>query len=536
MKSGFKKASLSDACISDVLAECRDVLEKRQFTEDDIDPYLESVASMLACYREHFGEDAEIKYRIRRRFGRIELRVALRGEKLDPLQQEMESNDTGQSVRRVLRPLVWDQVRSASYAYLAGVNIVSIASPHIRAQALHRSPMLWAAILGLACGLLSLLLPETARTVIVDGIAMPVQSAIIGVLTGVMGPVILFSMITAVSALKSINDLTDLGFKILFRFIVITLGAMAVGIAVSLMFYNVTGEGTTDLQAQQIVDLVLGIFPTNALTPLIENNVPQLVVLGIALGAALLMLENRVDGLKDLIAQAHQWVMSLMGIITIIGPAIPFLSIFTTIAKGSGADLLSGWEFIVAVYVATTICGVFKFVKVSTKYKVGPGVLWRKLRPVVGKAFVQTDDGTIMKMEYEIAERDLGIKPEFSSFWVPMSEALLNPRVAIMLVIPPFLILKYTGMPISAAFLLVLVIMVLELSIACPGTMASWTILFAALGFPSDYVGMFMVYKLACANYSSAYGALQSSLEHIEAADKFDAIDLDKLREEPAPA
>ena len=137
----------------------------------------------------------------------------------------------------------------------------------------------------------------------------------------------------------------------------------------------------------------------------------------------------------------------------------------------------------------------------------------------------------MMKQEYEISERELGIKPEFSSFWIPMSQAMLNPRRTLMLVIPPFLILKYTGMPISTAFLLVLVILVLELSIASPGTTGGWTILFAALGLPVDYVGLFVTYRLACANYNAAYGALQVGLEQIEAASKFDAIDLDVLRD-----
>ena len=45
-----------------------------------------------------------------------------------------------------------------------------------------------------------------------------------------------------------------------------------------------------------------------------------------------------------------------------------------------------------------------------------------------------------------------------------------------------------------------------------------------------------MTYKLACANYNAAYGALQVGLEEIEAANEFDAIDLDKLRLEKPQA
>lgn len=536
MRSNSRIVSLSSGCIDNILAECRAFLKKNRFEDDEIGLYLGRVANVLNSYREHFGEDATIRYRIRKRYHRIEFRLGLRGEKFDPLQAEKETDDIGRSVRRELSPLVWNRTHAASYVYLSGTNIVTIATPRIWVRSIIHSPMLWAPILGLVCGFLCLPLPDAVRAIIVDEVATPLQNVVIGVLTGIMGPVILFSMITSVSALKSINDLTDLSFKIVGRFIMITLSVMVVGIAVSLLFYNVTGEGNVDLQVEQIVGLLLGIIPTNLVSPLLEGNMPQIVVLGVALGAALLILENRVNGLKDIITQAHEWIMSLMDIINMLGPAIPFLCIFITVAQGSAADLLNGWEFLVAIYLATTICGAYKLAKVSIKYRVKPSTLWRKLKPVVSKAFAQAGSGAVMKAQYDISERDLGIKPEFSSFWVPMGEAMLNPRITLMLVIPSFLILKYTGTPISSAFLLVLIILVLELSIASPGTTAAWTILFAALGFPSEYVGIFMTYKLACQNYTSAYSYLHVGLELIESADRFGALNVDKLREEKTAA
>ena len=531
MRSTKKSTILTDECSNEILSDCRSLLEKYRFSDDEIDLFLNHAADVLRCYREHFGEDAQLEYRVRKRFKRVELRLVMRGEKLSPLEAKKEMGDTNQSVQQALSPLVWNQTIAISHVYVAGRNVVTVVSPRIEAKALHRSPMLYAAILGLVCGLLCLCLPDDIRNVIVNDIAKPVQSVSLRVLTGVMAPVILFSMITAVSALGSINELTDLGFKIIGRFIVITLSVMAVGIVVSLFFYSVIGEGSADFQLEQLVDLVLGIIPTNILSPLLDGNIPQLVVLGLALGAALLMLEGKVDGLKDILNQVNKWIMSLMGIVMTIVPVIPFICIFTTVAQGSGTDLLNGWEFIVASYVAATICGAIKLVRVSVKYKVKAAVLWTKLKPLIGTAFAAANNTTMMKQEYEISERELGIKPEFSSFWIPMSQAMLNPRRTLMLVIPPFLILKYTGMPISTAFLLVLIILVLELSIASPGTTGGWTILFAALGLPVDYVGLFVTYRLACANYNAAYGALQVGLEQIEAASKFDAIDLDVLRD-----
>lgn len=60
------------------------------------------------------------------------------------------------------------------------------------------------------------------------------------------------------------------------------------------------------------------------------------------MGAALLMLEERVSGLKELLAQTNEWFLSLMDIVMVITPAIPFVCVIVIVAGGSVADLLNG--------------------------------------------------------------------------------------------------------------------------------------------------------------------------------------------------
>lgn len=530
MRNSRTSADLTDVSVLEISAECRALLEKYGFSGDEIDVYLKRVLSVFGCYRQQLSQSTTFEYRIYKRYGRVELWLILKGKRIDPREEEREQGDIAQFIQQLLNPLVWNQTVVTSHIYVAGYNIVTVASPRIRAKKPHQSPMLYSSLLGLVCGLICLQLPEGIRSVIVEDFARPVQSVTLGLITGVMAPVILFSMITAISALGSINDLTDLGFRIIGRFVGVALSVMSVGIAVSLLFYNVISTGTSDFRIRQVSELFLGIIPTNVLSPLLEGNIPQLVVLSTALGAALLILGDKVADLKTILRQMHEWVMTLMGMVMSVVPFIPFICIFTTVARGAGANLLNGWEFIVALYVSVTICGVIKLTRVCLKYKVSPRVVLRKLKPMIETSFGAANTSAMIKQEYEISERELGIKPEFSSFWIPMSQAMLNPRSTLMLVIPPFLILKDMGAPITMSFLLLLITMVLELSLANPGTTGGWTILFASLAFPGDYVGMYMTYKLACANYEAAYGAMQAGLEQIEAAHGFNAIDLEKLR------
>lgn len=392
--------------------------------------------------------------------------------------------------------------------------------------------MLWGAVLGLALGFFCTLLPDDVRSTIVNDVITPVNTVVLNLVFCVMGPVILISMITAVSALKSINDLTSMGLKLFARFAKCILSVMFVGIMVSLLFYDVFGDGGVDMKAKDLVNLLLDIFPKDPISPLKDGNTPQLVIMGLVLGAALIVPGSEVKGLKKLVSQAGTWIMTVMDLVQVIIPLVPFCSVFIAMASDSGASLLDGWQFVAAMFLACTICGAIKFFHVACKHKIRPSTLWGKLKPLVVLAFMSRNITSIMRQEYEFCENELGISHDFTSFWIPLSQAMLSPRATLNFVIPPFLILQSTGTPISLSFLIVLVIVVLELSIADPGTAAGWTVLFAALGLSQEFVGLFLAFELFTANYNAAYGALQMGLEAIESATCFDAIDMDRVKQQ----
>ena len=64
------------------------------------------------------------------------------------------------------------------------------------------------------------------------------------------------------------------------------------------------------------------------------------MILSFLCGAGLLMLGDSVGELKTVMTQISKWVMSVMRIILLLMPAIPFLSIMISIASpgDSGPD------------------------------------------------------------------------------------------------------------------------------------------------------------------------------------------------------
>ena len=69
------------------------------------------------------------------------------------------------------------------------------------------------------------------------------------------------------------------------------------------------------------------------------------------------------------------------------------------------------------------------------------------------------------------------------------------------------------------------IILTLEMSFASPGINSAWVILFASLALPSEYVGIFAVYKMLTTNFGSACSMLCSALEQIELSDALGEMD-----------
>ena len=530
MISNKKFALLDDNSTSPIVTESVAMLRDANFDDRYIEQFADDVVGVLNDYAELVGEGTEIEYSLNKGLVRIELRALIPGEQYNPLESGADAK------RRKLASVATlnlnTETAKVSYRYAFERNIVSVSVPlSERRKGIIKNPMVIAVILGIVLGFLCQCLPGDVSGFIVDEIASPLLSIILNIISGIMGPVIFISMVTSIIAMHNINELTDLGFKIIRRFIVIILFLTAVSIFVSGLFFRSFGTGSVNFAPEQLIQMVFDVIPVNPFQSFLENKTPQLVILGFVLGCALLILGDSVDELKKMLIQINEWVMSAMKLVLLVVPAIPFLSIFTALARGNGSEILEGWKFIVASYIVFGVCTAFKMVKTSMTTSIGVPELWRKIKPLVKVAFTTGSTAAPIKQAYEVSEEDFNIKPEFTAFWIPMCSAMLSPKTTINVVIATFMVAELTGVAISTSFLFVLILVTLELSIASPGTTSSWAIVFSTLMLPTDYVGLFTVYRLLAENFGAACTEAYVVLEEVEAAYKLDGLKGSPARE-----
>lgn len=142
------------------------------------------------------------------------------------------------------------------------------------------------------------------------------------------------------------------------------------------------------------------------------------------------------------------------------------------------------------------------------------------------KVFSTASSASALKMTYDMAREDLGIDPSLSSLWIPLSNGMLDASSTMFFVLAPFFVADLTGMHISIAFLFIVMLLAIELSMANPGLTAGYTIIFQALGMSAEHVGMFSAFSVVIRNFSAAVCMAYRILEHVEVAWKTGHIDM----------
>ncbi|MGA5871332.1 dicarboxylate/amino acid:cation symporter [Streptomyces cinereoruber] len=240
-----------------------------------------------------------------------------------------------------------------------------------------------------------------------------------------VAPLVFFAILVSITNLRKVNNAARLASRTLLWFMITSLIAVAIGLAIGLITNPGSGTGLTPQDGKMPkregswIDFLTGIVPTDVITPFTELNVLQIVFMAAVAGIAALKLGDRAkpilalsESVLELLQKALWWVIRLapIGTVGLIGFAI--------------ADY--GWEligkyatFTADVYIgcAIVLFGVYPLL-LATVAKVSPVQFFKGAWPAIQLAFVSRSSVGTMPLTQKVTER-LGVPKEYASFAVP---------------------------------------------------------------------------------------------------------------------
>ncbi|MFJ6751300.1 MULTISPECIES: dicarboxylate/amino acid:cation symporter [unclassified Streptomyces] len=317
-----------------------------------------------------------------------------------------------------------------------------------------------------------------------------------------VAPLVFFAILVSITNLRQVNNAARLATRTLLWFMVTSLIAVAIGLAIGLLTNPGAGTGLTPKdgkapeQAGSWIDFLTGIVPKDIITPFTELNVLQIVFMAAVAGIAALQLGAKAEpvltisrSVLELLQKALWWVIRLapIGTVGLIGHAIATY----------GWNLIGKYAtFTVDIYVgcAIVLFGVYPLL-LSTVAKVNPVQFFKGAWPAIQLAFVSRSSVGTMPVTQKVTER-LGVPKEYASFAVPFgSTTKMDGCASIYPAIAAIFIAQIFDVPLGIGdYILIAFVSVIgsAATAGLTGATVMLTLTLSTLGLPLEGVGLLM--------------------------------------------
>ncbi len=335
----------------------------------------------------------------------------------------------------------------------------------------------WQILLGMVLGVAFAFLmakSETGKQIVVDYVK-PFGTIFINALKLIAVPLILASLIKGVSDLKDISKLSKMGGRTIGTYIVTTLIAVSIGLAVvniiqpgksinektrTELINSYKGAADSKIEAaeaqknagplQALVDLV----PSNIFKASSENgNMLQVIFFAIFFGIGMILIpEKKAKPVKKFFDGFNEVILKLIDLIMLAAPYGVFALLAALVVEAPSADLFKalGWYAICVVLGLGIMIGFYILI-VWIFTKKTPAFFINGISPAQLLAFSTSSSAATLPVTMERVEEHLGVDEEVTSFVLPIGATINMDGTSLYQAVAAVFIAQAFGMELDFA-------------------------------------------------------------------------------------
>ena len=508
--------TVSEICVqalTEAGADKKDIIRVRLSLEEILGVWLEPLAGAM------------VHVDCGQKFGRAYLRVSVDGPTIDPWNDEA----------LVLSSRMLSQAGlSFTYAYKDGKNCL-VCNPKKKKSSMGQLAWLLGAVF-LAAFLGFALRRAPAMQSAALSVTEPLFNMILGALRAVSSPLVFLAVCCGIVSIGDLTMVGRVGKKLILRMVAGTFVLAVVMALAGCLLFPIASEAGGGIKGNYsaIYQMVLDIVPSDIVSPFLNGNALQLVFLGICVGAALLILGERVSAAQNTLLQVNEAVQFLMSVLGKIIPLFVFLSLFNLILS----DFDSGFSSLFKVFAITIpvcfILTLFYVFVAAVRLKVSPILLIRKMLPTFLIALTTASSAAALATNLETCVKELGIPKKVADFGIPLGQVLYKPGFVVGLFALGLCMAESYGIPITPMFLFTSVLTTGLLSMALPpipgGALSVFTIMYAQLGIPGEALALAVAGNAILDFFMTAAGVACLQVQVTLAAKSVGMLDENKLK------
>lgn len=353
-----------------------------------------------------------------------------------------------------------------------------------------------ALVLAIVAGLLMQKYADFAQSYI-----KPFGTIFLNLVKFIVVPIVLFSIMCGIISMRDIKKVGSIGLKTVVYYLCTTAFAITIGLIGGNLFEGLFPKvATTDLtyeaaEATSFMDTIVNIFPSNFISPMVEANMLQIIVMALLLGFAIILIGEEknvrvVRACNDL----NDVFMKCMEMILKLSPIGVFCLLCPVIASNGPAIIGSLAMVLLAAYICYFVHTVVVYsIAVKTMGGLSPAEFFKGMLPAIMFAFSSASSVGTLPINMECVEK-MGASKEVTSFVLPLGATINMDGTAIYQGVCAIFISACYGIHLTLPQMLTIILTATLASIGTAGVPGAGMVMLAmvltSVGLPVDGIAL----------------------------------------------
>lgn len=314
-------------------------------------------------------------------------------------------------------------------------------------------------------------------------------------------PIVLFSIMSGIISMRDIKKVGSIGLKTIVYYMCTTAFAITFGLIGGNLFKRLFPVvATTDLayeaaEKTSFMDTIVNIFPSNFVSPMVEANMLQIIVMAILIGFAIILVgEEKNKRVVTACNDMNAVFMKCMEMILKLSPIGVFCLLCPVIAANGATIIGSLAMVLLAAYICYIVHAIVVYsISVKAIGGISPKTFFKEMLPAIMFAFSSASSVGTLPINMECVEK-MGVSREVSSFVLPLGATVNMDGTAIYQGICAIFIASCYGIDLTLPQMLTIILTATLASIGTAGVPGAGMVMLAmvltSVGLPVDGIAL----------------------------------------------
>lgn len=329
----------------------------------------------------------------------------------------------------------------------------------------------------------------------------PVGALFLNAIKMLIVPLVFVSLVAGITAMSDSAKLGRISVKTIAIYLISTAFAVSIGLAFGTLFspgegMNMVASGSEEAkQAPSLVQILVGLVPTNPVMAFAEGNILQIIVFAIALGVSMNLVGEKAAPVVRLFDSLAEVFYKLTDLVMRFAP-IGVFALIAGVVASHGIEVLLPLAGVIGVIYLASIAHMLLVYGglIGGLARLSPLRFFRGIAPALAVAFSTSSSSGTLPVSIECARKNLGVSQGVAGFVLPVGATINMDGTAIYQGVLALFIAQAFGIDLNAGQYLMIILTATLASVGTAGVPGAGLIMLGlvltSVGLPLEGVAL----------------------------------------------